>query len=62
MLRYTGTKVIAIGILFFEPLSKIFSGTKVIAVLIIQIFGGIVPISLGTILNALYYLLVSKLC
>ena len=53
---------IAIGILNFE---LIFSGAKVIAVLIIRIFGEIVPISLGIILNAcvkINYLLVSKLC
>ena len=37
-----------------------FSGAKVIGVLIIRIFGGIVPISFGIILNALCYLLVSK--
>ena len=51
--------VISIGILIFE---QIYSGAKVIAVLITRIFGEIVPISLGIILNALSYLLVSKLC
>ena len=55
-------KVIAIAILMFELLSNFFSGAKVIAVLIIRIYGKIVPISLGIILNALCYLLVSKLC
>ena len=55
-------KVIAIRILIFELLSKFFSSAKVIAVLITRIFGEIVPISLGIILNALCYLLVSKLC
>ena len=57
----SGTKVIAIEILIFSHLINFF-GAKVIAVLIIRIFGEIVPISLGIILNALCYLLVSKLC
>ena len=39
--------------------SSALAGAKVIAVLIIRIFGEIVPISLGIILNALSYLLVS---
>ena len=58
----SGAKVIAIGILIFELFSNFFPGAKIIAVLIIRIFGEMVPISHGIILNALCYLLVSKLC
>ena len=58
----SGAKVTAIRSLIFELPSKFFFGAKVIAVLIIQIFGEIVSsISLGIILNPLCYLLVSVL-
>ena len=51
----SGAKVIASYLVNFP-------GAKVIAVLIIRIFGEIVHISLGIMLNALCYLLVSKIC